>query len=476
MRGRSSLLDHVDSKFPTSVSGVINTEGNSLVRHTTVSLGYKAAGLAILSTAVAVVLTISATGSGITSAATSARNAPGAEQLSATSVVAHGALGVHSPKHTTAARPAATAVTPVTPLEGSGSTAVENDSVAIQGILSGKSTGTVLSTAPQNNVLTPGLVGLLSRSGVPPSAYRAAEGGYDVQGTHDDQGNNDGGDVSWAELQPVAGGPIAPDNAIDQAITDVDAWNAANPTHPELLKVRIVAGIHSPTWADNLGGACYEVTDPNSGESGCSPRFWTQAFSDAYYQFEAELAAKYDGNPAIGEVLMAKNATVYNESLIRQTESPATVTAMLAAGYTTTVDEQEQILDIESLGTYWLHTHVGFAFNPYQTVNPVAEDEAFTQELIADGRQVLGDQLVIENNSLRQSYLGGSGSYQSMYAFMDQVGGPIAFQTSTIGRAGSLAAVLDGAVALSASSVELPSGYEADLTPAQVAAISADLA
>lgn len=67
---------------------------------------------------------------------------------------------------------------------------------------------------------------------------RAAEGGYGVQGTHDDQGNNDGGDVSWAELQPVAGGPIAANNAIDQAITDVDAWNAATPTHHELTTNR----------------------------------------------------------------------------------------------------------------------------------------------------------------------------------------------------------------------------------------------
>jgi hypothetical protein len=294
------------------------------------------------------------------------------------------------------------------------------------GSLAGGS-GTILTSTPEGNALTPAIAGLLSRQGVPPSAYRAAEGGYDVQGTHDDQGNNDGGDVSWAELQPVAGGPIAGNNAIDQAITDVNGWNAANPAHPELLKVRIVVGIHSPAWALNLGGPCFQVTDPNSNVSACCPRFWTSAFTAAYYQFEAEFAAEYDGNLAIGEIVMAKNTTVYNESLIRQTASPATVAALMAAGYTT-------------------------------------------------GRDALGAQLVLENNSLREGYLAGNGNYQSMYAFMVQVGGPIAFQTSTLGRTGTLSTVLNGAIGLSAGSVELPSGYQTVLTPAQVAAITAGLA
>ena len=133
---------------------------------------------------------------------------------------------------------------------------------------------------------------------------------------------------------------------------------------------------------------------------------------------------------------MAKNTTIYNDSLIRQVQSPATVTALLAAGYSTAVDEQQQLQDVTSLGTYWKHTHVGFAFNPYQTTNPVTQDEAFTQQLISAGRAALGDRLVLENNSLRQGYLSGNGDYQAMYAYMCGVGGPIGFQTATLSKVG----------------------------------------
>jgi len=324
------------------------------------------------------------------------------------------------------------------------------------------------SASAHGSGLKPVLTGLLNRQGVPPAAYRAAEGGYDIQGTHDDQGIADVGYVSWAELQPTAGGPIAADNSIDQAVADVRAWNAANPTHQEGLKLRVEAGIHSPSWALDLGGACVQVTDPTSGTSGCCPRFWTSAFSTAYYQFEAELAARYDTVPEIREVDMAKNTTVYNESMIRQIQSPSTVAALTAAGYSSSVDEQQQLQDIVSLGTYWKHTHVGFAFNPYQTVNPTTQDEAFTQQMISAGRAALGDQLVLENNSLRQGYLSGNGDYQAMYADMCATGGPMGFQTATLGKVGSLATVLHGAIAWGAASLELPTGYQSQLTPGQL--------
>ena len=139
-------------------------------------------------------------------------HAPSSTQHGPSSSVDGGVLGDSAHGRPASAPINVSVSDPQTPLAAS-----EGSTVALRGTVAG-GTGTILTSTPQGNALTPAIVGLLSRQGVPPTAYRAAEGGYDVQGTHDDQGNNDGGDVSWAELQPVAGGAIAANNAIDQAI------------------------------------------------------------------------------------------------------------------------------------------------------------------------------------------------------------------------------------------------------------------
>jgi hypothetical protein len=118
---------------------------------------------------------------------------------------------------------------------------------------------------------------------------------------------------------------------------------------------------------------------------------------------------------------------------------------------------------------------VGYTFNPYQRLNPRGGDEAFTAELMAHGRQALGAQLVLENDSLRVGFLSGQGLYAQMYATMRQLGGPIGFQTAVLRKVGSLTGTLQGAAQLAASSVELPPGFEAQLTPAQMAAYGAAL-
>ena len=320
-------------------------------------------------------------------------------------------------------------------------------------------TPTPSPTPPPVAGLKPAPSGLLYLQGKPPASVRPLLAGYDVQG------RGDYGGVSWSELQATPGGPITPNNPIDQAITDVRAWNAANPTHQESLLVRIEAGIHSPAWAMNLGGPCVKVTDPNFGTTGCTPRFWTAQFGTAFYQFESELAAKYDSVPEIGEVIIARDMTVYNEPLLRQIQSPASVAGLLAAGYTTALDEQNQMADIAALGTYWKHTHVGFTFNPYQTVNPIGQDEAFTVQLMSYGKQVLGSQLMLDNDSLRVSFLQGGGEYGPMYASMRQLGSPLGFQTAVLSKVGSLEGTVQGAGSMGADYVELPPGFPTNQLP-----------
>lgn len=318
------------------------------------------------------------------------------------------------------------------------------------------------SSAISKAGLKPAIHGLLYLRGTPPSPLRSELAGYVVEGP------GDYGAVSWSQLQASPEGPITPDNPIDRAITEMHTWNAANTAHPEVLKVRINAGIHSPAWAMTLGGACVSVRDPGFGVQGCTPRFWTPQFAAAFYDFERELAAKYDTVPEIAEVVIARNMTIYNEPLLRQTSDPGSVADLISAGYTTANDEINQLTDIAGFGRYWKHTRVGFAFNPYQTISPTGVDEGFTERLMTYGRQMLGSQLVLENDSLRSSFLSATALYAQMYAAMTRAGGPIGFQTAVLRKVGSLTSTLDTARRLGASHVELPPGFEAQLTLRQV--------
>ncbi len=62
------------------------------------------------------------------------------------------------------------------------------------------------------------------------------------------------GGVSWDELQPTQGGPLATNNAIDQAIAHVQSSNATNGTNWSLI-LRLMGGIYAPSWAKTLDGA-----------------------------------------------------------------------------------------------------------------------------------------------------------------------------------------------------------------------------
>jgi hypothetical protein len=211
-----------------------------------------------------------------------------------------------------------------------------------------------------------------------------------------------------------------------------------------------------------------EVTDPVFNLTGCTPRFWTPQYGAAFYQFEAELAAKYDSVPEIGEVVIARDMTFYNEPMLRQITSPSSVANLLAAGYTTALDEQNQRNDMVELGTYWKHTRVGYTFNPYETINPTGYSETFTAQLMAYGRQVLGNHLVLDNDSARVSYIDEPGYFSQMYASMQSLGTPIGYQTAVLRNVGDLLTTIQGLITLGAGNIELPPGFDTVLTLQQL--------
>jgi hypothetical protein len=308
------------------------------------------------------------------------------------------------------------------------------------------------SSSPSPLDLKPVLRGLLDRNGVPPPSYLGALAGYVVN-------------VHWSQLQPTSGATLAADNPIDQAITQVRSLNAADHTHLG-LKIRLFAGVWAPDWVKSLGGSPVPVTNPQNGQTSTIGRFWTDAFGQAYDQLEILLAAKYDSLPEVREVTIARCTTFYDEPFIRDTQEPATVSALLGAGYTVAADQTCQQQEIQA-STVWQHTHSDLSFNPYQVVDSVGAirtDETFTESMMQFCRTVLGSACVLENNSLRDPPPGAA--YALMYETMMQLGAPIAFQTASSSRVGDLAQVLAYAVTLRAGSVELPANYQSIGTPA----------
>jgi hypothetical protein len=300
------------------------------------------------------------------------------------------------------------------------------------------------SPSAPTSALKPMIQGLIDRKGLPPEAWLGHISGFVVN-------------VSWSDLQPVQGAPIATDNAIDHAITQV---RSLEPKGVNLgIKIRFFAGIAAPEWAKELGGSPVTIFDKTAGRGGTVGRFWTQPFGEAYASAWAQLAAKYDNVPEIRQIEVSRCGTVFDETLVRDTSDPQTVSNLLAAGFTFEADQQ-CLMEEVALGRMWRQTRIGLELNPYKRIEPdgtVVNDEPVTESLMDYCRQQLGQQCVLENNSIRWPPI--AGDMGRVYSKMRELGPPIAFHTAIPSRVGDLDQTLLWAQQLGADAVELPSDY-----------------
>jgi Phosphoesterase family len=313
-------------------------------------------------------------------------------------------------------------------------------------------TATPTPTPPAG--LKPELSGLLDRQHAPALQLAPDLGGWVVN-------------VTWASLQPTHGGPIAANNAIDQAI----ALIRSNPAYAHMhLRLRVTAGVGAPDWVKTLGGAPVYIYNNTDSVGGTVPRFWTAPVEQAYASLQTSLAAKYDNDPEIQDVSITGCMTIYAEPLIRETSSALTVSDLLAAGYTLAADEHCQDQEIIAHEA-WNHTHSSLAFNPYQVINAngtTGVDKVFTQSLMGYCRQMLGDRCTLGNDSIRTPITTLGPNYPAMYASIQAAGPTSYFQTSTLARVGNLQLTILWAISQGASDVELPSGYGTTLASSTI--------
>ncbi len=289
--------------------------------------------------------------------------------------------------------------------------------------------------------------GLIDRQGEPPKNLLRYVHAYVVK-------------VNWADLQPTADGPIAPNNAIDKAVQRV-----RQPAYRQVgmvLKLRIFAGINSPEWVKKLGGEPISYINNQPGASvagGTLGRFWTVASQQAYTQLQQKLAAKYDTVPEIRELTISGCTTIFDEPFVRQPGDAANVANLKAAGYTEAADKACIRNAIEA-HTAWKHTTSDLDFSPFPDVAGGSgnRDVAYPIEMMDTCRRILGDRCGLQNNALSQDKLANP-QFTQMYDKMAELGSPLVFQTAARKRIGDPAQTLDAAVKYGANSVELPQGY-----------------
>ena len=183
--------------------------------------------------------------------------------------------------------------------------------------------------------------------------------------------------VTWAQLQGTEGGSLTT-SAIDSAIAQVNAYNAANGTNLG-IKLRVWGGYTAPDWAKNIDGPPITVT----GEAEVDPavytpqtigRFWTADYIDAWTSLQNALAARYDSNPVIRGISQTAGAAATDEPFVplrtnAALQPPSTgtvnqVAQLQAGGYT---DAAEMLTLRAAIADYsqWSTTPLDFTMNNF---------------------------------------------------------------------------------------------------------------
>jgi hypothetical protein len=260
--------------------------------------------------------------------------------------------------------------------------------------------------------------------------------------------------VTWAELQPAAFGPISRPNAIDSAVAEAKR-RSAGAECPMGIKLRVLTGTSSPEWAKAVGGAPVPMTLESEAKTGTVPRFWTAEFGRAYADLQTKLAQQYDGVGEVREVVVSRCATFYAEPLLRQLGEGANQAALQRAGWTEDLDK-ECLRDQLDAHLPWQRTPSSLALNPYQQVYPSGEvigDMGVPMDAAEQCRQALGDRCILANNSIRWPPF--QGRYRRLYDMMKTLGPPLEFQAAAPKRIGDEVETLKWAIELGAGSIEI---------------------
>lgn len=210
--------------------------------------------------------------------------------------------------------------------------------------------------------------------------------------------------------------------SLEQRLTPVTNWNAANPSQQLTAHIRLHAGIRTP---DVWRTICGEVVINNDtfGSGGPIPIWWNPPYKNLYTSMWAVLGHVIDGVDCVGSVNQPGQAMSYPEPFLLYTgQDNGNLVALSAAGFTVEA-HKVWFRYFSGSATAVKRKVVYLALNPAAfptntgTTGPT--EEAFLQECanILIGSRPAG-LAGLENYSYAVDRVNNVGPYQRMYEFM----------------------------------------------------------
>jgi hypothetical protein len=269
----------------------------------------------------------------------------------------------------------------------------------------------------------------------------------------------------WNVMEPTQG--TLDTSRIDNAVKQVRAWNAANPSNPRGLRMRIFAGFDTPGWALNLGGPAVHLCS-QSGSCGLVPRWWTAPVQAAYQQYTQLLANYVNSIPEIREVTVGLTMVRWGEIMVRFPTVGGNQAAYANAGYTEAGDIAAMKAEIDDSAAFRAVTQVDVA--DYQTPSN-GQDISVSQEIMDYAVATL-PHVQFANASITQDPSQNAAIFDLMKTYGPYGNNSATLTFQTYPTLSNIPATLARVVSYGACSVELPPGT---LNPAVVGPFDAQL-
>ena len=276
--------------------------------------------------------------------------------------------------------------------------------------------------------------------------------------------------VDWKDLQNEKGEltPQTPDAYIAWA----DRMNKTYGLHIR-FKLRIVPGVEAPDYVKKAVGtfiltnAGYENVAGLQGRDSNCVKFWKPEFMPYWEDFQKKLAAKYDGNEFIAEIVNSATSTATGESLIRAVANAGggltRKQSYIAAGYTIDADYKAVLASIDVMSKYWKRTNCGMAITIWENISSskVTKDITKSQSVAEYLCKTFGSRAVLGNNGLGTNGWQAGGDDLQLASYFQSLqktyNNGIYYQTAAPGSMiTTMKGVLDLGLQYGCSLVELP--------------------